>query len=196
MFNWRLTRLSNLLMLWILTLCIAVVSLNALAQALPELDFIDSEMTKLSAENPTNEVLIGQYETLKARLESFDEKRDERDEYLKAITQFPVQRERLIKSINDVESLDIFKTDRLVKFSDLSQSIASLQAALVEWRTLYQTKPEQAKQVGRARTELPRDLAQLDRQIEKATLDKSDNGEVMAQWLGSAIYLVCWNCLF
>lgn len=132
---------------------------------------------------PRTEVLIGQYETLKARVASLDEKRNKRDEYLKAITQFPVQRERLMKSINSVESLDIFKTDQLVKFSDLSQSIASLQAALVEWRTSFQTKSEQAKQLGTARTELPRSLAQLDRQIEKANLAKSDKGEVIDQWL-------------
>ena len=183
MFNWRLSRPSNLLMLWILTLFITMASVNVLAQALPELDYIDSEITKLSAENPKNEVLIGQYETLKARVASLDEKRNKRDEYLKAITQFPVQRERLMKSINSVESLDIFKTDQLVKFSDLSQSIASLQAALVEWRTSFQTKSEQAKQLGTARTELPRSLAQLDRQIEKANLAKSDKGEVIEQWL-------------
>ncbi|MFM2578131.1 mechanosensitive ion channel domain-containing protein [Vibrio fortis] len=183
MFNWRLSRPLNLLMLWILTLFITMTSVNVLAQALPELDYIESEITKLSAENPKNEVLIGQYETLKARVASLDEKRNKRDEYLKAITQFPVQRERLMKSIDSVESLDIFKTDQLVKFSDLSQSIASLQAALVEWRTSFQTKSEQAKQLGTARTELPRSLAQLDRQIEKANLAKSDKGEVIDQWL-------------
>ncbi|MEF1230256.1 mechanosensitive ion channel protein MscS, partial [Vibrio fortis] len=162
---------------------ITMTSVNVLAQALPELDYIESEITKLSAENPKNEVLIGQYETLKARVASLDEKRNKRDEYLKAITQFPVQRERLMKSIDSVESLDIFKTDQLVKFSDLSQSIASLQAALVEWRTSFQTKSEQAKQLGTARTELPRSLAQLDRQIEKANLAKSDKGEIIDQWL-------------
>ncbi|MDK9759815.1 hypothetical protein KIV40_32025, partial [Vibrio sp. D173a] len=66
MFNWRPSHASKTLMLWILTLCVAVTTVDAWAQALPDLEYIDSEITKLSAENPKNEGLIGQYETLKA----------------------------------------------------------------------------------------------------------------------------------
>jgi potassium efflux system protein len=170
-------------MLWVIILSVVVSSKLSWAQTVPELGYVESEITKLNGESPKNEVLIGQYETLKARLVADQEKRIQRDDYLKAITQFPVQRERLMNNINDVESLDIFKTDQLVKFSDLSQSIASLQAALVEWRTTYQTKSEQAKRLGTARTELPSSLAQLDKAIEKANLAQSDKGEPIDQWL-------------
>ncbi|WP_261902783.1 mechanosensitive ion channel domain-containing protein [Vibrio fortis] len=170
-------------MLWLIILSVVVSSKLSWAQTVPELGYVESEITKLNGESPKNEVLIGQYETLKARLVADQEKRIQRDDYLKAITQFPVQRERLMNNINDVESLDIFKTDQLVKFSDLSQSIASLQAALVEWRTTYQTKSEQAKRLGTDRTELPSSLAQLDKAIEKANLAQSDKGEPIDQWL-------------
>lgn len=183
MVNWWSCRTSSLLMLWVIILSVVVSSKLSWAQTVPELGYVESEITKLNGESPKNEVLIGQYETLKARLVADQEKRIQRDDYLKAITQFPVQRERLMNNINDVESLDIFKTDQLVKFSDLSQSIASLQAALVEWRTTYQTKSEQAKRLGTARTELPSSLAQLDKAIEKANLAQSDKGEPIDQWL-------------
>ncbi len=183
MVNWWSCRTSSLLMLWLIILSVVVSSKLSWAQTVPELGYVESEITKLNGESPKNEVLIGQYETLKARLVADQEKRIQRDDYLKAITQFPVQRERLMNNINDVESLDIFKTDQLVKFSDLSQSIASLQAALVEWRTTYQTKSEQAKRLGTDRTELPSSLAQLDKAIEKANLAQSDKGEPIDQWL-------------
>lgn len=183
MVNWWSCRTSSLLMLWVIILSVVVSSKLSWAQTVPELGYVESEVTKLNGESPKNEVLIGQYETLKARLVADQEKRIQRDDYLKAITQFPVQRERLMNNINDVESLDIFKTDQLVKFSDLSQSIASLQAALVEWRTTYQTKSEQAKRLGTARSELPSSLAQLDKAIEKANLAQSDKGEPIDQWL-------------
>lgn len=183
MVNWWSCRTSSLLMLWVIILNVVVSSSLSWAQTVPELGYVESEITKLNGESLKNEVLIGQYETLKARLVADQEKRIQRDDYLKAITQFPVQRERLMNNINDVESLDIFKTDQLVKFSDLSQSIASLQAALVEWRTTYQTKSEQAKRLGTARTELPSSLAQLDKAIEKANLAQSDKGEPIDQWL-------------
>lgn len=163
-----------------------LISFVTVAQTLPETDFLKSEIARLNAESPKNDTLIGQYETLLNQITGFDAQRASRDDYRKIISQFPLQRERLLKQIEEADKLDMFKAKQLNSYSDLSQSIASLQAAMSEWRTTSQANAEKTKQLNAARTSLPVSLAQLNQQIEQASLVKSENGAEIDQWLETA----------
>ncbi|MBL4912625.1 mechanosensitive ion channel [Shewanella schlegeliana] len=183
----RKTELNNKGRLWWLCLFFGVMlfSLSSSAQTLPDAAFFKSEITRLNSESPKNEALISQYETLLSRVNGYKKQKTSRDEYRNIISQFPMQRERLLKKINDVEQLDIFNVLHKTKYNDLSQSIATLQAAVTEWRSTYQSNSDKNKQLINARTALPQSLAQIDREIEKASIVKSDTDAQLEQWLES-----------
>ncbi|ABV88703.1 hypothetical protein [Shewanella pealeana] len=173
--------------LWWLFLFLSVTlfSLPSSSQNLPDAAFLKSEITRLNSESPKNETLINQYETLLSRINGYEKQTATREKYLNIVSQFPVQRERLLKKIDDVEQLDIFNIRRKDKYSDLSQSIATLQAALIEWRSTYQTNSDQNKRLINEKTTLPQSLAQTDKEIEQASIIKSDTASQLDQWLES-----------
>ncbi|MGS0673762.1 mechanosensitive ion channel domain-containing protein [Shewanella sp. 125m-1] len=168
-----------------LFLSVMLLSMPSSAQTLPDATFLKNEITRLNSESPKSEALINQYETLLSRVNGYKKQKAERDKYRNIVSQFPVQRERLLKKITDVEQLEIFNFRQQNKYSDLSQSIATLEAAVTEWRSSYQSNSDQSKQLVNARTALPQSLAQTDREIEQASIIKSDTGSQLDQWLES-----------
>ncbi|WP_299804016.1 mechanosensitive ion channel domain-containing protein [uncultured Shewanella sp.] len=168
-----------------LFLSLTLLSLASSSQTQPDANFLKSEIARLNIESPKNESLISQYETLLSRINGYEKQTATREKYLNIVSQFPVQRERLLKKIDDVERLDIFNIRRKDKYSDLSQSIATLQAALIEWRSTYQTNSDQNKRLINEKTTLPQSLAQTDKEIEQASIIKSDTGSQLDQWLES-----------
>ncbi|RJX69365.1 mechanosensitive ion channel protein MscS [Vibrio sinensis] len=152
-------------------------------ESLPSAKFLDSEISRLNNESPKNETLISQYETILSRILGDEKQVSQRDEYRSIITQFPVQRARLLKKIDDVEQLDIFNIKQQSKYNDLSQSIAALQAGVTEWRSTYQTNGEKSKQLLSDKSSLPKLLAKTDGEIEQASISKSEQGSQVEQWL-------------
>ncbi len=161
-------------------------TLPTMAQPLPDVATIQANIDQLNSESPKNETLINQYTNLLTQVQQFDPLEKQRDDYRKIITQFPTLRERLENQINGVAQLDLFKTQDLRGYNDLSQAIASLQAALSEWRTNAQANNDQAGKLSQERTSLPTQQAQLDKQIEQAQLVKADQGDQIDTWLESA----------
>lgn len=170
---------SVLLSLFITLTC----SLTLQANVLPDKQTIEAEITHLSAEDPKNDLLISQYQTLLTQVDNFDKQKNQRDEYRKAISSFPEQKERLLKKIEEVPTLEIFKSGLEESSADLSQNINSLQAALSEWRTSLQSTTEQSKKLSSDRTTLPQALAQLDQKIDQESLNAPNQSSTIDDWL-------------
>ncbi|GAK86034.1 potassium efflux system KefA protein [Vibrio ponticus] len=179
-------RLLHLMLLSFLTATGVLFLPLVLAQDLPSDDAIQSEIKQLESLSPKDEALIAQYTSLQSQLANFETLRQQRDSYRQTITQYPTLRERLNQQIDKADQLEIFNTDKLRSYNDLSQAIASLQAAMNDWRSTYQSNSEQANKLGKDRTELPTELAALDKQIEQASLNKTETGTQIDKWLESA----------
>ncbi|WP_322804313.1 mechanosensitive ion channel [Vibrio alfacsensis] len=168
---------------YLITFSCLILAEKTLAQELPNAQFIQSEITRLNSEEPKNELLLTQYQTLLNQIDGFDAQRSLIKDYRSIVSQYPLQKERLLKQIEQAEQLDLLQTKQLDSYSDLSQSIASLQAAINEWSNTSKANAEISIQLTTDRKTLPVSLAQLSQQLEQASIIKNDNGSDIEQWL-------------
>ncbi|WP_232060552.1 mechanosensitive ion channel domain-containing protein [Vibrio ponticus] len=169
-----------------LLLILAFVCIPVGAQASPSVESVEAEISKLENESPKDELLIAKYDKLRVQLNSFEKLKSERDNFQQIINQYPTLRERLNQQIENTDDLKIFATDKLRSYNDLTQAIASLQAAMSEWRSSYQSNSDQANKLNSDRTALPVSLAQQDKQIEQASLTTQSQESEIEQWSQSA----------
>ncbi|MGR5251909.1 mechanosensitive ion channel domain-containing protein [Vibrio astriarenae] len=165
---------------------IMMVSQPLIAALLPEKQTLETELTRLNSENPKNELLISQYQTLINQIDGFEKLKSQRDEYRKTIGTFPEQKDRLQAKISEVPTLDIFRVGVNDNSADLSQSINSLQAAMSEWRSSLQSNTDQSKKLALDRTTLPQSLAQLEQKVEQASINAPKQSTTIDEWLDLA----------
>ena len=162
---------------------VLMFSPSVLSQSLPDIEFIDSEITRLKAEEPKDDNLLGQYQTLAQEIKSQQNLRKEQNQLRDLIAQFPTRRELLNQKIKDVEQLPLFQIQQLDTYNDASQALARLAAALSEWRATSKANAEKRKQLNDSRTNLPKELASLTTQIDQASLAISQEKGQLQQWL-------------
>ncbi|WP_237157034.1 mechanosensitive ion channel domain-containing protein [Photobacterium rosenbergii] len=166
-----------------LTLLLAI---RVEAETLPNIDFVDSEIERLNNENPKDEKLLGQYQSLAQSLKSQSALTEDQDKLRTLITQFPEQRTLLNKKIKEAGKLPVFQTEQLQSYDDLSQALARLSASLNEWQAALKANGDERKKLNDSRITLPKDIASLNSQIEQASLTVSDSKDKVQTWLATA----------
>ena len=156
------------------------------AQPLPDIGFIDSEIERLDSENPKDEKLIGQYQSLAQSLKSQAASTEAQNKLRTLITQFPEQRTLLKNKIKEAGQLPVFQTEQLQSYDDLSQALARLSASLSEWQAALKANGDDRKKLNDSRITLPKDIASLNSQIEQASLMVSDSEDKLQTWLSAA----------
>ncbi|MBC7006739.1 mechanosensitive ion channel protein MscS, partial [Photobacterium sp. BZF1] len=156
------------------------------AETLPNIDFVDSEIERLNNENPKDEKLLGQYQSLAQSLKSQSALTEDQDKLRTLITQFPEQRTLLNKKIKEAGQLPVFQTEQLQSYDDLSQALARLSASLSEWQAALKANGDERKKLNDSRITLPKEIASLNSQIEQASLTVSDSEDKLQTWLAAA----------
>ncbi|MGL6259666.1 mechanosensitive ion channel domain-containing protein [Vibrio sp. WXL210] len=169
-------------------LCIGVyLCVFASAHAtLPDVETLEAELNQMRNQSSVDEVVVSQYETLLSQLQVLETEQSEKEEYRRIISQFPEIKEKLEQTIAEVPTLDIFKVSPNDDTEDLSLSISSLQAALNQWRSAFQTNAEQSTKLSGDRIALPQALAQLEREIEQTSLSAPSQSDDINSWLEDA----------
>ena len=156
------------------------------AETLPDIGFVDSEIERLNNENPKDENLISQYQSLAQSLKSQNALTQEQEKLRALITQFPEQRTRLSQKVDEADKLPVFQTGQLESYDDISQALARLSASLSEWQAASKVNADQRKKLNNSRITLPKDIASLNSQLEQASLTVSDSTDKLQAWLAMA----------
>ncbi|MGR5066284.1 mechanosensitive ion channel domain-containing protein [Photobacterium sp. DNB22_13_2] len=156
------------------------------AQTLPDIDFVDSEIERLNTDNPKDDDLIGQYQSLAQSLKSQKTLAEEQEKLRTLITQFPEQRTLLSKKVQEADQLPIFQTNQLESYDDLSQALARLSASLSEWQAASKANADQRKKLNDSRITLPKEIASLNSQLEQTSLAVIDSTDKLRVWLAAA----------
>ncbi|MFC1503472.1 mechanosensitive ion channel domain-containing protein [Pseudomonadota bacterium] len=171
-------------MLRTMFLCVILMfSLSVLSQSMPDIEFIDSEIARLNAEELKDDNLLTQYQTLALKIKSQQQLTEEQNQLRDLISQFPTRRELLNQKIKEADQLPQFQIQQLNTYDDVSQALARLTAELSEWRATYNANAEKRKQLNDSRTNLPGVLASLSTQIDQASLAISQKNDQLQQWL-------------
>lgn len=173
--------------LWGLVILIGVLlSLGATAADLPASDYIDTEVKRLTAVEPQDAKLIRQYQSLGLKIKSIQQFTDEQAKLRALIASFPRQRELMAQKIEQASKNELFEVNALTSNDDLAQALASLRAAISEWRSNYNANTDKIKQLNASRLTLPKQIASLNSQIDDASLVGTDSDDQLQQWLNSA----------
>ncbi|PSU36448.1 mechanosensitive ion channel protein MscS [Photobacterium lutimaris] len=163
-----------------------LLTLGVGAQTLPDIDFVNSEIERLNNENPKDENLLRQYQSLAQSLSDQNALVQEQAKLRALVTQFPQQRRLLRQKINEAEQLPVFQTEQLETYEDLSQALARLRASLSEWQTARKDNAEQRKRLNDSRVSLPNEIVSLNTQLEQASLTVSESTDKLQSWLALA----------
>ncbi|MGF1725433.1 mechanosensitive ion channel domain-containing protein [Photobacterium nomapromontoriensis] len=174
----------RLLGLWLVGwLC---VGSSLVAAELPEQRDVEAEIRRLSTATPQDTDLIANYQALSQTLKNIKQLTDEQAKFKARITQYPHQRNVLTEQIEQVRQLDLFKIDALSTNDDLAQALASLRAAVSEWRAKYKANAEKVIQLDASRLTLPKQIAAVNNQIDDVALVNNSSTDQLQQWVALA----------
>ncbi|KHT62148.1 mechanosensitive ion channel protein MscS [Photobacterium gaetbulicola] len=163
-----------------------LLTMRVSAETLPDIDFVNSEIERLSNDNPKDENLLRQYQSLAQSLSDQIALAQEQAKLRDLVTQFPHRRGLLRQKINEAEQLPVFQTEQLETYEDLSQALARLRASLSEWQTASKDNAEQRKRLNDSRISLPNEIVSLNSQLEQASLTVSESTDKLQAWLALA----------
>ncbi|MGF1688096.1 mechanosensitive ion channel [Photobacterium japonica] len=167
-------------------LLIMCLGSTAFAVELPERSVVEAEIRRLSAADPQDTNLIGQYQALSLKLKSIKKLTDEQAKFNTLITQYPHRQAVLTEQIEQARSLDLFKVNTLSSYDELAQALASLRAAASEWRTAFKTNAESLNTLDASRLTLPKQIVAINNQIDELALVDNNNTVQLQQWIALA----------
>ncbi|USD61878.1 mechanosensitive ion channel [Vibrio sp. SCSIO 43140] len=162
---------------------LALVSPFSSAGQLPAPSEIENKITQLSNSVPVDQPLIDKYQVLLDITNQFSTLNEDKTKYQDTITRYPLLKEKLLESIVDVETLKVFQVGKSSDYNDLSQEMSALQASVAQWQAANQTGKELTEKLTSEKTDLPKQLAEIDQQLEQTTLQSVEALSEIESWL-------------